>query len=173
MIKVHDVKQGTEEWHKLRENLFTGSSAHLLLKHNTRDYPKAKSNFKGNFYTRRGHALEEEAIDLYKEIRNTPVDRFGFVTNTKYPDCGYSPDGSTNDRVVEVKAFGKQRHLDVYKSVPIEILAQCHFGMMIMEKKLCDLLLYNPEIEAENCLLILTIKHDSKITNNFKRILYG
>ena len=172
-IKIHNVEQGTKEWHELRKLYpHTGSVAHNLLKHGTKDYPRNDSKFTGNFYTRRGHALEPEAIEVYEAIKDVKVDRFGFITNSKFPGCGYSPDGST-DRIIEVKAFNEKRHKEVPNNVPLEIQAQVQFGMMIMEMKLADLILYNPEIDAEDCLFIITIKRNNKIIDNFKRILYG
>ena len=68
-IKILEVEQNTEEWLELRKNKVTGSIADNLL---TRGLDEAlKENyreFRGNFYTQRGHILEDEAIEVYEAI---------------------------------------------------------------------------------------------------------
>lgn len=178
MIVIHDLEQGSQAWHDIREGRFTGSSAHNLLKHGAVDYSLTKpSNFKGNFYTKRGHTLEPEAIQLFESIYKTTVQRPGFVTNDRYPTAGYSPDGLTNDMVIEVKCFNEKRHLDMYDgNIPFEILAQIHFGMFVCEKKIATLIIYNPSLDLNKYSVkqqfkMIQIKQNRNIINNFKRIL--
>jgi len=173
MITVHDVEQGTEQWHNLRHGLYTGASAHRLLRFGAIPYSLTeKSSFKGNYHTKRGHILEVEAIELYEAIAKTKVNKPGFVTNDKYISCGYSPDGLTDSHVIEVKCFSQARHKQLHKdNINLEILAQIHFGMLICEKKQAVLLLYNPELEAKEALKIIDIKAKKTIEENFKNIL--
>ena len=172
MIKTHPVAQGSPEWLELRKGLYTGSNAHKLLKFGTIDYSKnADSTFNGNFYTKRGHILEDEAIDLYQRINRVVVERPGFVTNSKYPGCGYSPDGLTADRTIEVKCFNEEKHRAAAKYIPLEVKSQGHFGMLICEKKLCDLILYNPELPASEALIVLTIRQNPAVQANLRKIL--
>lgn len=172
MIILHRIPQGSPEWLELRRGLYTGSNADKLLKFGTIDYSRTDDNgWGGNFHTKRGHILEDEAIELYEAITGIKVDRPGFVTNTRYPECGYSPDGLVPDRTIEVKSFIQDKHEAAAKYVPFEILAQCHFGKLICDKKLCDLLLYNPDLPADQALIIITIKHKAAIQANFRRKL--
>lgn len=183
MIKIHDdIEQGTDEWLELRKDLYTGSNAHKLLKSSGKmkivdgvasPYALAEiTGFAGNFYTKRGHILEDEAIELYEQIKKCTVERAGFVTNSKFPNCGYSPDGLRADRTLECKAFKEEKHMTMFRGeLPITVLAQCHFGMLICGKKFCDLLIYNPDLEAREAFKIITIRYNPKIAANFKRIL--
>lgn len=187
MITLHQVEQGSDEWLELRSKLYTGSNADKLLAHASKTkvidgissgYALAEiTGFTGNFYTRRGHLLEDEAIELYQEITEgvgVRVDgkRVGFVTNSRYPGCGYSPDDIYPSRTIECKAFEESKHLAMLKGdIPLKVLAQCHFGMLICEKKICDLLVYNPNLDADQALGIITIKFNRNIANNFKRVL--
>lgn len=183
MIHLHDVEQGSEEWLKLRENLYTGQNAHKLVKNakalkivdgKVSAYALNEvAGFAGNFYTKRGHLLEREAIDLYQQITNIEVNQPGFVTNDKYPTCGYSPDGLADDRTIEVKAFNPDKHRESAKELPLEVMAQCHFGMLICDKKFCDVLLYNPDLPAEEALYIITLKQSPLIKANLMRIIGG
>jgi len=182
MITIHEVTQGSDSWLELRAGLYTGSNAHKLLEHAAKtkvingkvsSYAQGEiSNFKGNFHTKRGHILEDEAIELYERITARNIDRPGFVTNTRFPGCGYSPDGIRADRTIECKAFQEDKHMKMYNGeIPITVQAQCHFGMLICGKKLCDLLIYNPDLDAKYALKIITIRWNPRIAANFRRIL--
>lgn len=171
-ITYHDVEQGSPEWHVLRGEKVTGSNAYLLLRNDNLQLKNLnqKSTFTGNFYTRRGHLLESEAVELYNKIKNVVVQHTGIVTNTKYPNCAYSPDGYLDDRTIEVKCFNVKRHLETAKRVPLGILAQCHFGQLILEVRSTDLILYNPdsELPPKQMLIIKKIPYDKDIQANFK-----
>ena len=101
-IQVHDYQQGSQEWLDARLNLVTCSNALLLIEKGkqaclsaNRDAAERLSP-NGNPYAERGHVLEEEVRsalndDLIKKglvLRET-----GILTNSDYPDAGYSPDG--------------------------------------------------------------------------------
>jgi len=174
MITEHQVAQGTSEWHEARRGKFTGSNAYKLLgTFGASEYAKAlQASFKGNYFTKRGHLLEDEAIELYEAIKRTPVSRIGFVTNDLYPDCLYSPDGLTADIVVEVKCFNEKEHRKIAGGdIPMKVLAQIHFGMLITERKAAHLVIYNPDLEPEHALKIIDVKFNKAIADNFKRIL--
>ncbi len=167
-----NLEQGSEEWHKIRANRYTGSKAsELLSSFGAKGYKFDNSFFGGNFFTDRGHLLEPEAIDLYNTIKDTIVQTTGFVTNSLYPNAGYSPDGYLPDKTIEVKCFGLEKHLACAKRLPLEILAQCHFGQLILNKKLTHLVLYCPKASADKALIIIPIKYSKVIQDNFKRIL--
>jgi hypothetical protein len=200
-IKLHNVQQGSNGWIQLRADLYTGQNAQLLL--NFHDHIKIINGvasayalneitgFNGNFYTKRGHLLEDEAIDLYQQITKSEGIRFeggdkvGFVTNTKFPTCGYSPDDIYPDHTLEVKAFKEKLHLQLIEGkIPMKILAQIHFGLLICEKQFCDFIPYNPRFakkyidgepnksyDPKLAFKIIRINRNPRIAANFKRIL--
>lgn len=188
MIQLHDVEQGTDAWQELRAKLYTGSNADKLFSYSGQvkivdgvvsAYALTEiTGFGGNFFTERGHMLEDEAIDLYQQIKKNTGIRFanghkvGFVTNSKYPSCGYSPDDLYHDRTIECKAFNEVKHMKMYGGdIPLKVLAQCYFGMIICGVKICDLIIYNPSLEAKYAFKIVTIRWNPKIAANLKRIL--
>jgi hypothetical protein len=175
MVTIHNVQQGTEEWHRLREGLYTGSGADKLLKFGAIDYSKSEDgSFTGNFWTRRGHILEDEAIELYEQIMDIKVDRVGFVTNSKYPTAGYSPDGLAPIQLIEVKCFDVPEHKKLLAGdINLKVLAQCHFGQLITERPYVHLLAYNPskELDVLDQFKIITIKPKRAIQQNFRRRL--
>ena len=204
-ITLHDVDQGSDEWLELRDDMFTGGGADKLLQHSTKtkfvngvssNYAVSEiTKFNGNFYTKRGHVLEDEAIDIYQRIKKEIGIRLdsgrkvGFVTNSRYPGCGYSPDDLYADRTLEVKAFKKDLHLKLIAGdIPFKILAQIHYGMLICNVKLCDFIPYNPDFAKKRIVIdgelvdnpdydpkkafkIIPIKYNPAIAANFKRIL--
>lgn len=199
VITYHDdIEQGSDEWHQARADMYTGSNAHKLLNGiGDLEYAKAQeSSFGGNFYTQRGHLLEEEAIDLYEKINDVDVRLTGYVTNSLFPGCLYSPDGMTTDTLLEVKSFNRDRHLRLIgiKSpldIPITISAQIHYGMMITGLRRAHLVPYNPyfakrkiendagelidnpDYDPSKAIGFIPIRYEPAVANNFKRILLG
>lgn len=175
-LTYHDeIEQGSPEWLQFREYKFTGSNAYKLLTSFGAGSWAMSSNeaWTGNFHTKRGHLLETEAIELYEQIKNVKCSFTGFVTNTKYPNCLYSPDGYLPDRTIEVKCFSVKEHLKTIENPSVKILAQCHFGQILLERPKTDLILYNPsdEVPVDKKLVIITIRKDKDIHNNFKGII--
>ncbi len=185
MITIHNLEQGSPEWLELRKDLYTGSGADKLLSFSghvkivdgvVSAYALSEiTGFGGNFHTRRGHILEDEAIELYQQIKKCEVmtsPEAGFVTNSKFPTCGYSPDGLRIDRTIECKAFNPEKHMKMFNGeIPLKVLAQCHFGMLICGKRICDLIIYNPDLEAAQAFKVITIRWNPAIAKNFKRKL--
>lgn len=177
-----EIPQGSKKWHEVRNGLLTGTDAYDILQGKDLDYilkVKNSSTFTGNYYTRRGHILENEAREIYSETIQ-PVRTMGFIVNDKYPKCGFSPDGlilkenckSVYDGLWECKAFNEKRHLKVYESLDDHVLAQIQFGLMITELSWCDLTLYNPDIEdIENVFLVKRVYADKTIQNRLKSLL--
>lgn len=167
MIIWHDVEQGSEKWKALRRPLWTGSKAIRLLQ----GKPFVEdTDWDGNDATRRGHALEVAAIREYERQYRCKVARPGFVTNTVYPNAGYSPDGIDRAWLLECKAFNGQRHEDlVAEKIPLTVMCQILFGMIITGKRKARLLAFNPEYEQQ--LVVIEISYDKIIGNNIRRCL--
>lgn len=179
MIVYHDVKQGTPEWHKLREGLWTGSVALYLLQ--KKPLP-VRSQWDGNDSTRRGKILEEIAMMEYARLYRQPL-RPGFVTNSVYPNAGYSPDGIDGGWLLEGKALQGVKHDELFATgrsinelrdiiisrIPIQYKAQIFFGMIITGKRKARLLAINPENEEQ--LVVVEIGYDKLIGNNIRRRL--
>lgn len=167
------MEQGTPAWHRLRKNKVTASNAYKLL---TKGKAAALDvePVPDNEYMKRGRELEPEAIEIYERIYELKVRRVGFITNDNYPDAGYSPDGIAGSKLLEVKCFNATKHRKIFiDSVPPEVMAQCQFGMMIANKKKCDLVLYNPDLDPIEAFRIINLTRDEAIINNIKEKLKG
>jgi hypothetical protein len=174
-ITILEIEQNSEEWLKAREGKVTGSIADNLLTRGLDEALKQNySRFRGNFYTKRGHILEEEAIEVYEGIHDCTVQRPGMVLNDKYPNAACSPDGIDDVYLLEVKCFSEKNHTYIknVKTIPFKIMAQLQFNMMITGLKLSKLVMYNPEIEdADEAFKEFVVKADSKIQGNMARKL--
>lgn len=169
MVTIHQIEQNTPEWFALREECdVTASEAFNFLRQG-KGYKK--SSFSGNFATNRGHLLEPEALELYHAIQGTQSIGHGFVTNSDYPRAGASPDDLTEHIYIEVKCFSIERHRACAKNPFVEVIAQIQFGLMISKYKLAHLVLYNPDLPADEALIILEVKPNKQIHANFKREL--
>ena len=165
MIIWHDVKQGSKEWKKLRAPLWTGTTAIRLLQ-GKMFRPSSDSDF----IQRRGQALEFAAIREYERKYRCKVKRPGFVTNTVYTNAGYSPDGIDGPWLLESKAFEGVRHEDmIADKIPLIVLVQILFGMIITGKRKARLLAFNPENEVQ--LVVIEIKYERLIGDNIRRKL--
>lgn len=146
--------------------------------------------------------VRERLNELIKD-NGYVIKEFGSIMNDDYPDCSYSPDGimfPTNLKtlswdewkkipLVEIKSYndvtiGKDgtphivnKHLKCAKdinNVPINAIVQMQFGMMIAERDLCYLVLYNPDcVEPEYRIKIWTVNRDEAIINRLKEKING
>lgn len=181
MIIWHDVEQGSPAWKLLRKDLWTGSVAIRLLQ-GKRLLPDSDwDGFKDPAL--RGHALEVAAIREYNRKYRAKAQRPGFVTNSVYPNAGYSPDGIDRAWLLEAKALNDIRHEDLISSreslktleemieskIPLQYRVQIFFGMIITGKRKARLLAFNPEYEEQ--LIVIEIGYDKIIGNNIRRKL--
>lgn len=174
MINYHDEKQGTPEWFKKREKLWTGSKSLRLLQGKRF---REDTEWGGNDSTRRGHALEAVAIREYERKYRRKVYRPGGVTNTVYPNAWYSPDGLDGGWLLECKALNDGRHKELFETgrslkeledifiskIPLQYKVQIFFGMIITGRRKARLLAINPENEEQ--LVVIEIGYDKLIGN--------
>lgn len=129
------------------------------------------------------------------------INEFGALENENYPDCAYSPDGVVfplslkklgwddwrKIPLIEVKCYNDvtehadgtksfpmkhTRCCEDYNNVPIAAKFQMQFGMMIAERDICYLVLYNPDCEnPENRIRIYPVFKDEKIQERIKEAL--
>jgi hypothetical protein len=155
MIRYYKFKQRSEQHHKYRKGKWTGSTAIDLLRGKSAP-PQSDSTY-DNKYMLRGRVLEPLAIEAYERKYKVSVAHYGFVTNSKYPHAGYSPDGVDEaNTLLESKSFNLEKHDAIVSGkmpIPIETTAQIQFGMLISELKKARLILYNPDSETPLCVI--------------------
>ena len=107
-MQVHNVEQGTEEWHNLRLGVPTASRFSDIITPSKGDLSKSadkymneliaekitlqREQFKMTDWMERGNELEAEARDVYSFLSDNEVTEVGFITNDD-GTIGASPDG--------------------------------------------------------------------------------
>ena len=170
-VKIHTCEQRSPEWFELRKNKVTGSNAHVLLKKGLWEALDANSGKSGgtNYWMLRGQLLENDAVELYSKLYDRDVFVPGFVTNDKYHNAGASPDGIAGDILIEVKAFNSSKMLGIdLENIPLEVMAQLQFNMMICELDKADLVLYNPDLPLDQAFNVIRVNIDYGIVSNIE-----
>lgn len=156
-----NIEQGTDEWHALRSSQPTCSELATIMtdpggggfgegaitymrKMIAQRISGNATAWEGNANTRRGHALEPVARDLYADSMGMQVDACGFM---RAWGLGYSPDGLVgDDGLVEIKT--KQGHLQIEvlerDELPDEHFWQCHGGLTVSGRQWLDFISYCP-----------------------------
>lgn len=175
-MKIHKVKQKTDEWFKLRlEYPFTASDAQsigsqgkgletLCWEKIAERLSKSDKNRLSNEHTERGEELEPQARRIYELETGYKVSEVGFITNKKYPLAGASPDGLVDSirkfGLLEIKCFDDAKHLrfTVEKEIESKYQWQMQMQMLITERKWCDFVAFNPNFERS--LVIVRVERD-------------
>jgi len=151
-MKIHDVKQGSEDWLKVRTQFFTGSALGdwLLDGDRTKTSRKAwqnaiwnklgelsqddEPNFP-NWAMKRGTELEPLARAAYERHTGFKVTEVGFISH----DCdgfGVSPDGLVMDRAEDPNRTGMHHGLELKCPVARTMLKWLDAGTLPDEHKL-------------------------------------
>lgn len=168
MIRYYQFEQRSPIWHTYRKGRWTGSTAIDLLR--GKPAPPESDSTYDNKYMLRGRVLEPLAIEAYEHKYKLSVAHYGFITNTKYPHAGYSPDGvDTEETLIEVKCLGVEKHDKIVSGempIPTEYQAQIQFGLLVSELTKAKLVLYNPD--ASTVMHVIDVLPDKLTQNNLK-----
>ena len=167
-IKYHnDLIQGSDEWLAARCGLLTASEIKLILtptlkiasndKERQHLYELLAQRVTGYVEPHyisddmlRGHEDEIAARMVYAE-HFAPVTECGFITNDRWGfTIGYSPDGLVgDDGLIECKSRRQKYQVQTIiewaesEQAPVDYLLQCQTGMLVAERKWCDLISYS------------------------------
>lgn len=176
-ITILEIEQNTDHWFAARKGKVTGSNSDVLLDGGLLAALRSNDNsgnFRGNYYTQRGHDMEPKAIYVYEQVYGTIVKRVGFVVNDEFPNAGCSPDGIDGKWLIEVKCFGEKNHtaIKTVYDIPFKIMSQLQFNMMISDLKKARLVMYNPELkDNDEAFKVFDVEAVPKIWANFKNKL--
>lgn len=164
MIQVHDMPQGTLEWHAVRLGIPTASQfATVMAKGKGGEPSKTRltylyklagerltgepmDNF-SNHHMERGHEMEPQAREFYAFLRDAEPEQVGFITNGPK---GCSPDSLIgSDGMLEIKTKLPYLLIAAHESdgFPSEHLAQCQGQLWVAEREWVDLICYWPRMQ--------------------------
>lgn len=158
-LTIHDVEQGTDQWHDARRGVLTASAIGKLITPSTLKPARnetarqvilllAAERITGHtdptYPTRemeRGNWDEPVARDLYSQ-HIAPVTECGFMVRDDWGyEIGFSPDGLVgDDGLVEIKSRSQKNQLATILTdqVPIEHMAQCQTGLIVSGRSFID-----------------------------------
>jgi len=196
---IHDVEQGSEEWHNLRAGIPTASEFSKLVTSTGKeskslgDYAmvlaaekfagKMVDGFAGNAYTERGKELEDEARADYEMTMQQPVVEVGIVTND-FMQYAASPDGMVGDNgMVEFKCKIAKEHIktilyyEKHGKAPTDYIAQTQGQLFVCEREWVDLMFYHPDLpnliirQIPDPVFIATLKKQLKAVEAERNII--
>lgn len=178
---IHNVEQGTPEWHKARTGVITASTVGALLTPTWKSASNDKSRrvvadlfaerlsgyseeLPTTFDMQRGHDDEVMAKTAYSD-KIAPVTDAGFITEDKWGfTLGYSPDGLVgDDGLIECKSMKHGIHVDVVisQTVPSRFMAQIQTGLLVTGRAWLDCIM--PPAFGGGNMMIVRVLPDEKI----------
>jgi hypothetical protein len=171
---LHDVTQGSPEWHVARLGKMTASHAHTIAVAG-----KGLSTYcrqiAGEIY--RGHAFDNhtsEAMQIGREEEDFARKAYEWATGHEVQQVGFaehepffgaSPDGLIGlDGGVEFKRKTDKCHNDLLLGAvefELEYIWQCHANMLVFDRDWWDLCSYNPGFK-DRSLFILSIRRSKE-----------
>jgi hypothetical protein len=155
---IHNMLQGSEEWHAIRAGKLTGSNATAIgnngkgLQTYVEDVVLAlfiQKEFKSNKDTERGHRLEPTARTKYEFETGFSVLEVGFLEHNDY--CGASPDGLVKGQKkgLEIKARNAPKHLALLRTQKVDsaTIWQMNMNMLISGYETWDFVSYNKDFK--------------------------
>ena len=170
---IHDVEQGSYEWHQLRLGKITSTRLKkVLAKDNLSLVDEIIAEEETGFADedhfvsmemQRGIDLEPIAIQEYEKMTGNTVTRHGFLQSEQMPILCQSPDGYVgSDGAIEVKCPKTKTHVKYIRQgqIPNEYKEQvwCYF-LVNPELKWVDFVSYDPRL-TKKPIWILRINRD-------------
>ncbi len=162
-MKVIECEQGTPEWHQIRLGRITGSvvsdafatiksggwgagrknlRVRLVLERLT---GKSQESGFSSFDMERGTLLEPEARSAYEIETGLLVQQVGFVAHDELM-AGCSPDGLTEDGLVDFKCPKAATHLDYLRGgLPNDYKLQLIHGLWLTGKAWAEMVSFHPD----------------------------
>lgn len=161
---IHDVEQGSDEWHQVRCGLITASEVRLLMtptlkvanndKSRSHIYELSAQRLSGYVEPTyisdemlAGHTNEVIARDLYSDAYE-PIEEVGFITRDfGGVTIGYSPDGVAvmSNKGIEIKSRRQKYHVRavIDDEVPPEHILQVQTGLLVTGWDSIDFITYS------------------------------
>ena len=156
---IKNNPQGTDAWLKDRIGHATASHAQAIgnngkgletyiLEIMSEYLSSGEKEHYSNEHTERGNELEPTARSMYELENDCKVEQIGFCELNDFIGC--SPDGLVGEEgMIEIKCPEDKVYFDIIMNEKIDsgYYCQCQMNMLILERKWCDLVYYNPNFE--------------------------
>ncbi len=176
---MHDIEQGSAEWHALRCGKVTASRVHDLMATRKDGKPSAsRANYLAELVAERltgipaerytnasmswGHEQESAARAAYAMLYE-PVQTVGFVPHPAIADSGASPDGLVgSDGLVEIKCPNVATHIETLLggAIAADYADQMQWQMACTGRQWCDFISFDPRMPGAMQLHVVRVKRD-------------
>ena len=183
---LHDLEQGSPEWHEARLGIPTASEFSKILtatggkSKQAKDFAskllaefitgEAVQTFQKTEWMERGNELEQEAADAYSMVNDVDLEVVGFCTNDE-ETYGCSPDRLVGkDGMVEIKCVAPHtqvRHLIDDHKVDTANYVQIQGQMLVTGRKWCDWVSYCPKMP----LVVVRMERDEEYLEKLEQAL--
>ncbi len=175
----NDILQGTPEWFEIRRGKITASHAQAIgnngkglesyiLDVMAEYFSSTDKEQISNNHTERGIELEPTARTMYELENDCEVEQIGFCELNEYVGC--SPDGLIGKTgMIEIKCLDDTKYFDILMNDKIDSAYdwQCQMNMLILNRKWCDLIYYNPNYTKS--MKIFRLKPDKEKQEALKK----
>jgi hypothetical protein len=175
-MKIHNMPQGSPEWHAMRAMKVTCSNMHKLITPKTLKPSTQAVGYRHRLlaewllghsldteseasqFMQRGTALEAEARASYEFQSGNTVQQIGFIEHDQY--IGGSPDGLIgDDGGLEIKCLEYVHHVGMLLTPDVEHAMQVQGLLWITDRKWWDIWYYNPMLPSVQ----LRVERDEEI----------
>ncbi len=178
-MKIYkDINQGSPEWFEIRVGKVTASHAqaignngkgleNYILEVVAEMFSSSEKEHYSNEHTERGNELEPIARSMYELQNDVEVEEIGFAEYNDFVGC--SPDGLVgDDGMIEIKCPDDKTYFNLLMNEKIDnaYIWQCQMNMLILERKWCDLVFYNPNFEKS--MKIFRLEPDKEMFSKLK-----
>lgn len=178
-MKIYkDINQGSPEWFEIRVGKVTASHAqaignngkgleNYILEVVAEMFSSSEKEHYSNEHTKRGNELEPIARSMYELQNDVEVEEIGFAEYNDFVGC--SPDGLVGkDGMIEIKCPDDKTYFNLLMNEKIDnaYIWQCQMNMLILERKWCDLVFYNPNFEKS--MKIFRLEPDKEMFSKLK-----
>ncbi len=183
---IIEGEQKTDEWHKVREGVLTGSNAkkvktagnaylYEMLAVMTTNRPNKEIHTE---HIDRGNELEPAARDLYAKETKQKVEQVSFIKNGRY---GISPDGIIFNKkrevtkLLEIKCPDSNSHIRyiLENKLPAEHRDQIIHGFIVCDDiDEIDFVSYDPKFKFKPLHIIKVRRMDMLVDISLTRVQY-
>lgn len=159
---MDNIKQGTDEWKKLRAGKVTASRVKDVIAKTKSGYSTSRANYRDELVKERfgimregftseamEHGVEFEPVakSLYEIKNNVLVAEVSFVHHPTIPMAGMSPDGVVGEGLIEIKCPKSTTHFDYLLDgvVPEKYKPQMAWQMACTGCNWVDFVSYDPD----------------------------
>ena len=177
---IHDLEQGTHEWHQARLGKVTASCICEVIARTKTGWGASRANYAArlvaerltgqasetyqNDVMRRGNEVEPQARLAYAFFRDAELTRVGFVDHPTIPLAGASPDAFVGaEGLVEIKCPNTATHIDTLlarKGLPDKYQVQMQWQMACTGRQWADFVSFDPRMPASMQMLVRRVHRD-------------